>query len=159
MNAIISGLVPGFATSVLTRVGGESDGVKAAVLISIANITFLIVSPAFTIFYFNISCMGAFIPLWDQCGNEPGSFDVNMGLVNAENVVTSYPLITHDAVCSPEYSRGTCARAIIENLSTLLVRKFIIIVFLGPLVALVLGLPSVVRSCFSMGCVICSSYC
>ena len=147
INAIISGVVPGLATSVLTRIGGESDGVKAAVLISVANIMFLIVSPAMTIFYLNIACMGKFIPLWSRCGNEPGSFDLSYGM-RVFTELSSYPLVSHESVCAPEYSRGTCSRAIIENLSTLLLSKFIIIVLLGPLVALVLGLPSVVRSAY-----------
>jgi len=148
INAIISGLVPGLATSALTRIGGGSDGVKAAVLISIANIIFLIVSPAITIFYFNIACMGKFIPLWSKCGSQSGSFDLSYGLQNGDGYVDSRPLISHNAICAPEYSSGTCARAMIENLSTLLVSKFIIIVFLGPLVLLTLGSPSVVRSAY-----------
>ena len=58
LNAIISAMIPTLASSVLTRIAGQSNGVRAAFLIAVANLMFLFVVPVLVVIYFNIACFG-----------------------------------------------------------------------------------------------------
>ena len=131
LSAFSSFVLPAVTNFTVRRLRREKSGqhrLQTGMAI-VARTLLVVVGPCVAVLVFNDGCYRGWMQLWVPC-NEEGYFDQSVSVPYFQflNYVPSYgsidlSLVTHEAICSPGYQSGTCARSMLSVLGPVLLKK------------------------------------